>query len=519
MKHPSTAAKFLALAVIVALFTAWTPLRAAFGQSATLTFKSNADSQVVANATSTNYGTKTYLTLDNTPVTRAYVRFNVSGLNGAKITSAKLKVYSLYASSSGFTVYKANSSSWTETGITYNNAPGFGSALRSTSTFKANVWLTLDLTGSVTGEGQVTYVLTTPGSDAFTLASRERSSGAYAPQLIITTGSAAPTATKTATKAPTATPTATKAPTSAPTATKAPASIPTATGAPASVPTATKAPTSAPTATGAPASVPTATKAPTTAPTPTKAPTLAPTIAPNSGDQPYGVSGNWVLKFADDFNGTSLDTNKWEPNWLAGNDTTITKPINSNELSCYDPAQVSVVNGALKLSAVARSCKASNGTTYSYASGMVTSRPHYTFNYGFMEARVWVDGSTTIKNWPAFWADGTGTWPTTGEIDVFEGLNGRPSWHYHYGSTSSPQQSGGYPSLSPSTGWHIFAADWEPGVITFYYDGKNVGQVTSSVVNSQMFLILNYGVSTTISPPVQVPSDFLVDYVRVWQKQ
>ena len=37
-----------------------------------------------------------------------------------------------------------------------------------------------------------------------------------------------------------------------------------------------------------------------------------------------------------------LDTSKWQPNWLASNNTTITKPINGSELSCYDPAQVSV---------------------------------------------------------------------------------------------------------------------------------------------------------------------------------
>jgi len=24
-------------------------------------------------------------------------------------------------------------------------------------------------------------------------------------------------------------------------------------------------------------------------------------------------------------------------------------------------------------------------------------------------------------------------------------------------------------------GWHTFAADWEPGIITWYYDGQNIG--------------------------------------------
>ena len=250
----------------------------------------------------------------------------------------------------------------------------------------------------------------------------------------------------------------------------------------------------------------------------TSAPVPQPTQPP-AGDnpQPVGVGGSWSLKWADEFNGTSLDLNKWEPNWLAGNNTTITKPVNGAEKSCYDPAQVAVTEGSLKLTAVARSCRASNGTTYPYASGMVTSSGKYTFSYGYLEARVWLDGSATVKNWPAFWADGTGTWPTTGEIDVMEGLGGKPAWHYHWGSSGSPQQMGGTPAMDSRTGWHTFGADWAPGAIKFYYDGKYVGQATSGVVNAQMFLILNLGVSESIAPPIQVPSTFLVDYVRVWQ--
>ena len=90
---------------------------------------------------------------------------------------------------------------------------------------------------------------------------------------------------------------------------------------------------------------------------------------PSGGSGPVGVSGSWKLKWSDEFNGSSLDTSKWEPNWLGGSTTAITKPINGNEQSCYDPAQVSESGGSLKLTAVARSCRASNGSTYSYASG------------------------------------------------------------------------------------------------------------------------------------------------------
>jgi hypothetical protein len=252
-------------------------------------------------------------------------------------------------------------------------------------------------------------------------------------------------------------------------------------------------------------------------PTPTTGDlTPTPTLPPGT-PLPIGVPGNWYLTFADEFNGTALDLNKWQPNWLAGNNTDITKPINSYEESCFDPAQVSVNGGYLVLSAVARSCRANNGTTYNYASGIVNSHNHFTFAYGYLEARVWLDGASTIKNWPAFWADGTGTWPTTGEIDVFEGLGGTASWHYHWGSSSKPLQVGAHPPMSTQTGWHTYGADWEPGVINFYYDGLYVGQATTGIVSNSMYIILNYGLSSSISGPIQVPSDFLIDYVRVWR--
>jgi hypothetical protein len=216
--------------------------------------------------------------------------------------------------------------------------------------------------------------------------------------------------------------------------------------------------------------------------------------------------------FRDDFSGTALNKSKWRPNWFGTTDGAVTKPVNTEEQGCYDPAQVSVSGGYLHLNAVARSCRATNGVTYPYASGIVQTKDHFTFKYGYIEARIWTaPGTGAIRNWPAFWANGTGVHPITGELDVFEGLAGKACWHFHY----SGGEPGGCSTKANPSGWHTYAAEWRPGVVTYFYDGVQVGKITSGITASPMYLILNLGVSSTVSGPVSVPSEMLVDYIRV----
>jgi hypothetical protein len=105
---------------------------------------------------------------------------NVTG----RITRVTLRVYANSASTAGYDVRNVTSA-WSETTLTYNNAPTFGTVISSSGPFSAGVWTTVDLTSLVTGNGTYNIALTTASGTAVSLASRE--SGANALQLIIET--------------------------------------------------------------------------------------------------------------------------------------------------------------------------------------------------------------------------------------------------------------------------------------------------------------------------------------------
>ena len=238
------------------------------------------------------------------------------------------------------------------------------------------------------------------------------------------------------------------------------------------------------------------------------------TPVPSWTPMPTGMRGDWTLKFDDEFDSTSLNTAKWSTGWYGSG---ITAPANDAEDDCYDPAQVSQASGVLSLSVAQRSM--SCGSDEEYAAGLVSTMGKFSFTYGFVEARVWLPGvqgnPSEVANWPGVWTDGR-HWPEDGEIDIAEGVNGHVCAHFH--NAASPDGIGvggrtGCPAGTYTDGWHTFAADWEPGSITYYYDGVDIGKVTSGVTSAPMFVILDYAAQH----PAQAPATMKVAYVRVWQ--
>lgn len=150
----------------------------------TFTFTSIADAYVNSGSATTNYGTSTTLRADASPDLHSYLRFNVQGLNG-NVTRATLRIFANSASTLGCNANSLSDNTWTESTINYSNAPAVGSIIGSSTPFGAGVWITLDVTPYITGNGTYNLGLTTPSGTAISFASRE--AGVNAPQLIIET--------------------------------------------------------------------------------------------------------------------------------------------------------------------------------------------------------------------------------------------------------------------------------------------------------------------------------------------
>ena len=154
-------------------------------------FNASADAFTNKKDATTNYGTLTYIGV-NGPGSRtenSYLRFDVTGVPaGARIRSATLLLYAVSGSPAGLSVNQV-SSSWAETTITWRNAPSPGSVVASSGPVATSTSIALDVTPAVSGNGTVSFALTTSGATELQLASRERG-GSLGPQLSIQTADA-----------------------------------------------------------------------------------------------------------------------------------------------------------------------------------------------------------------------------------------------------------------------------------------------------------------------------------------
>jgi beta-glucanase (GH16 family) len=288
------------------------------------------------------------------------------------------------------------------------------------------------------------------------------------------------------------------------------------------------------------ASAPTITSLAVSANSQTPSPTTPKSPGPNAAaitPLPSGLSdptGNWSLVFSDEFDSNSLDTNKWVTcYWWDNNGCT---NAGNNELEWYQPGNVSVDRGLLYLRAQKEVVRASDGKTYNYTSGMVTtgrtgetSADHFrfAFEYGYIEVRAKIPYGKSF--WPSVWLlPVSQKWPP--EIDIMELVGDYPmtvnmTTHFIQADGTNGEKGGKWSGPDFSAGFHVFGLNWTPQDITWYVDGiaRQRDQNKTHVPAETMYLILNLAVGGNWpgNPDARTvfPGAFAIDYVRVWQSR
>jgi beta-glucanase (GH16 family) len=261
---------------------------------------------------------------------------------------------------------------------------------------------------------------------------------------------------------------------------------------------------------------------------------------------PAGYTSSDLI-FQDDFSGTTLDS-YWH-NYITSNAAS-GYPWNANSSGGsgmgnqfnaeYDmPSQVTVSNGSLNLTAIKQPVNGiAQGSPYTFpvTSGGASSYGNFEFNGGYLQ--ISMKAPSGDGAWPALWlmpGKGAGGSGDNFEIDMQEGgmlasgpANQNFAWHLH---TSSGTFGGVVDTgVDLTAAFHTYAIDWQPGKsITWYLDGKQIGQVTSAqapIPNEPMELMMTNQVGNSASSGWHTALDsstpssmqMQVDSIQLYQK-
>ncbi len=249
---------------------------------------------------------------------------------------------------------------------------------------------------------------------------------------------------------------------------------------------------------------------------------LALSMAGSGYAAPPGKSVNWKIldEFSDEFDGNEVDSSKWyplNPRWVG-------RPP-----SLFAKENVQIRGG--KLVILGTKVDASDplykkGTRY-LTGTLKSQRP---IRYGYFEIKGKVAASRISS---AFWLydHSQTTWT---EIDVFE-MCGKPPCSEIYHTNAHARIVDNKSKVSIDNEWpekfrtadlikgaaFVAGLEWDSDWLRWYVDGKLIRQVRNIHWHSPLFIVIDSEVFTKwFGEPDEdeLPSEFVIDYVRVWQR-
>lgn len=260
----------------------------------------------------------------------------------------------------------------------------------------------------------------------------------------------------------------------------------------------------------------------------------APAIEPPAwqGKRPP-VEGDWVLTFSDEFDGPTIDQDRWniytENYW--------------DKVSHFSKDNLILGDGLVRLRMERKDGHENDDPKRKqtpYAVGFLNTAGKWAQRYGYFEARMKLP--TEPGMWPAFWLmpdRGPLTNPqslrgSTGEggmeFDIMEYLSRWGVYRYNiamhwdgYGKDHKSTGTGNVYVQADPEGFITSGLLWTPGSAVFYCNGQVVAtwenDRVSSVPSYPMFDMVTGGWDNDPVDDSKLPSDFVIDYIRIWQRQ
>lgn len=178
-------------------------------------------------------------------------------------------------------------------------------------------------------------------------------------------------------------------------------------------------------------------------------------------------------------------------------------------------------------------------TQAEYTSACLITREKFEWQYGLLEVRAKIQTKPGL--WPAIWTLGSARgWPGCGEVDLMEyydhsilanavvaGANRLQNWD----STKLPMNKIGGADWDQS--FHVWQMLWDKDRINLYLDGELLNEIDVEEMKNATsdgahpfrephFLLLNLAIGGTRGgdpSKTEFPSQYLIDYVRVFQQQ
>lgn len=252
----------------------------------------------------------------------------------------------------------------------------------------------------------------------------------------------------------------------------------------------------------------------------------------------------WQIVWQDEFDGSALDTAKWTTGW-----------DHERRGGYWHGGQCLVEDGCLRIRTEHKTTALGTG----WHSGLVETHGLFEPTYGYYEVSCICPGANGL--WAAFWffSDGMGAPPDGSaakgcEIDVFEsGFHGHRQKKFRQAvnqaagfdgytpGVSSGQILGHYTGKNIYEEFNTFGLEWNENEIIWYINGVETDRMTGKwVPQSPHWLILSVevagndgnpglggdgvpfddpGKNIETNGPGIFPVDFVVDYVRVYERK